>query len=273
MSRLPSAASPDARDARDWVTPEHLNVAPQLLGAPLARPRQRLLAISVDVLVVGLLSNLGNLWLLAGMALPVLMHLYRRDRRLGVRRRRIGWVLAAVLLAVGAQQAWVAFEERPQAARAQAALTSADNDAEDHAEAAPAGQAQPFDLKRQLSAWADEAGLGLGWAIAYFSLLPAWWNGQTLGKRLFGLRVVELTGKPLTVMIAFKRYGGYAAGVATGLFGFAQVFWDDNRQAIQDKTAHTVVIDLKRASRTGLDAAPDDRTLSPPHTIPIDQEP
>ena len=270
MSLLPSAASPDARN---WVTPEHLNVAPQLLGAPLARPWQRLLAISVDVLIVGLLSNLGNLWLLAGMTLPALMHLYRTDPRLGVRRRRIGWVLAAVLLAVGAQQAWVALEERPLAARGQAALAPAADDAEDHAEVTSARQAEPFDLKRQLSTWADDAGRGLGWAIAYFSLLPAWWKGQTLGKRLFGLRVVELTGKPLTVMIAFKRYGGYAAGVATGLFGFAQVFWDDNRQAIQDKTAHTVLIDLKRAPRAALDAPPDDRTLSRPHTFPIDQEP
>jgi hypothetical protein len=30
------------------------------------------------------------------------------------------------------------------------------------------------------------------------------------------------------------------------MFGFLQVFWDPNRQAIQDKTAHTVVIDLRR---------------------------
>lgn len=105
---------------------------------------------------------------------------------------------------------------------------------------------KPFNLGKRILSWADEVGLGLGWAIVYFAVLPVWWNGQTIGKRLLGLRVVELTGKPITAMRAFKRYGGYAAGMATGMFGFAQVLWDPNRQAIQDKTAHTVVIDLRR---------------------------
>ena len=65
-----------------------------------------------------------------------------------------------------------------------------------------------------------------------------------MGKRLFKLRVVELTGKPMSLMLAFKRYGGYAAGVSTGMVGFLQVPWDSNRQALHDKAAHTVVIDL-----------------------------
>jgi len=137
------------------------------------------------------------------------------------------------------------------------------------AQLALARQPKAFDLKEQLSLWVEDVGLGLGWTIAYFSLLPVWWNGQTLGKRLFGLRVVELTGKPLTPMLAFKRYGGYAAGMATGMFGFAQIFWDGNRQAIQDKTAHTVVVDLKRAPRGAADA----RTLSGPTPLSTDQEP
>ena len=89
------------------------------------------------------------------------------------------------------------------------------------------------------------AGRGFGWAIAYFTLLPFWWKGQTLGKRVFGLRVVELTGKPLGLMNCFGRYGGYAAATATGGAGFAQVLWDPNRQAMQDKLAHTVVVDLR----------------------------
>ena len=114
------------------------------------------------------------------------------------------------------------------------------------AQLAEARRPKSFNLRERILSWADEVGLGLGWAIVYFTLLPVWWNGQTVGKRLLGLRVVELTGKPITAMRAFKRYGGYAAGMATGMFGFAQVLWDPNRQAIQDKTAHTVVIDLRR---------------------------
>ncbi|MDE2371822.1 MAG: RDD family protein [Burkholderiales bacterium] len=104
---------------------------------------------------------------------------------------------------------------------------------------------KPPTLRRQLQRLADGLGAKFGWGIVYFSLLPAWWGGQTVGKKLFHLRVVDLTGKPMTVMRCLKRYGGYAAGMATGGLGFLQVFWDPNRQAIQDKTAHTVVIDLR----------------------------
>jgi uncharacterized RDD family membrane protein YckC len=93
-----------------------------------------------------------------------------------------------------------------------------------------------------LPAW---LGASFGWGIVYFSLLPAFWNGQTLGKRLLRLQVVELTGQPMTVMRCLRRYGGYAAGMATGGLGFAQALWDVNLQGIQDRTAHTVVIDLR----------------------------
>jgi hypothetical protein len=40
--------------------------------------------------------------------------------------------------------------------------------------------------------------------------------------------------------------------MATGMIGFVQVLWDDNRQAIQDKIAHTVVIDLRQPRRLDL---------------------
>jgi hypothetical protein len=51
------------------------------------------------------------------------------------------------------------------------------------------------------------------------------------------------------VLLALKRYGGYAAGMATGGLGFAQALWDANRQGLQDKAAHTVVIDLRTLPR------------------------
>ena len=48
---------------------------------------------------------------------------------------------------------------------------------------------------------------------------------------------------PINIGIGgFGRYGGYGAGFATGLLGFLQVYWDPNRQAIQDKISATVVI-------------------------------
>lgn len=85
-------------------------------------------------------------------------------------------------------------------------------------------------------------GLGFGWAIAYFSILTCWFNGQTIGKRLVRIRVVRLDGKALTMWGCFGRYGGYSAGLATGLLGFLQIYWDPNRQAIQDKISATAVV-------------------------------
>jgi uncharacterized RDD family membrane protein YckC len=89
----------------------------------------------------------------------------------------------------------------------------------------------------------DDLAPSFGWGIVYFSLLPAFWQGRTIGKRLFQLRIVELTGKPITPLRGLKRYGGYAAGMATGGLGFLQVLWEPNRQGLQDKAAHTVVLD------------------------------
>ena len=93
---------------------------------------------------------------------------------------------------------------------------------------------------------AEELGIGLGWAMFYFSIFTAWWKGQTPGKKLLGMKVIKLDNKPLNLWESFGRYGGYAAGLATGFTGFLQVFWDPNRQAIQDKISETLVIDLRK---------------------------
>jgi hypothetical protein len=92
----------------------------------------------------------------------------------------------------------------------------------------------------------EELGLGLGWAAFYFSVFTAWWKGQTPGKKLLGMQVIKLDNTALNLWESFGRYGGYAAGLATGLMGFLQVFWDPNRQAIHDKISETLVIDLRK---------------------------
>lgn len=88
----------------------------------------------------------------------------------------------------------------------------------------------------------DDLGLTFGWGGLYMTLFLAGWGGRTPGKRIAGIRVVQLDGAPLSWWMAFERAGGYAAGFATGLLGFAQVFWNPNRQAIHDRIAGTVVI-------------------------------
>jgi uncharacterized RDD family membrane protein YckC len=279
MPQTPSRLSPDT--TRQWVTPEDLNVQPALLGRALARPRRRLLAMAIDLVMLGVVTSLLNAWLLLAVALVLGESAWAQQQAPARRRRGLAWSVAALLLLVGLQApppwhdrpvrhaavhadvedvvaealeaAAAASAAGPPAVAAQAALAARVVQLEaELAQLRRAGPAVPATLwaqLRQWRGWLDDLGLGLGWAVAYFSLLPAWWQGQTLGKRLLGLRVVELTGKPMTAMLALRRYGGYAAALATGGVGLLQLLWDPNRQALQDKTAHTVVLDLRRPPR------------------------
>jgi RDD family len=292
LFRLP----PD--DPRHWVTPDDLNVHPSLLGLPLARPGRRLWAMGVDLAALALLTSVLNGWLLAAATLVLGEHAWAQHRPGRPRRRGLAWGLAALMVLVGLQadtpwearqdrddthasstadddtdaaDALAAAQRRAAAASATAAAASASTEAALaarvaalEAELAQARLPPPSTVRHWLGRvrqTLDDLGLGIGWALAYFTLLPAWWRGQTLGKRLFGLRVVELTGKPITAALGFKRYGGYAAAMATGGIGLLQLLWDPNRQAIQDKTAHTVVVDLRQPPRQALPAP--EATASP----------
>jgi uncharacterized RDD family membrane protein YckC len=101
----------------------------------------------------------------------------------------------------------------------------------------------------------NELGLGFGWTGLYFTAFLSLWRGQTPGKKLAGVRVVRLNGQPMTLWTSFERFGGYAAGLVTGLLGFAQVYWDRNRQMIHDKIVETVVVRERGAREVAAAAA------------------
>jgi len=92
----------------------------------------------------------------------------------------------------------------------------------------------------------EDLGLGFGWATFYFTAFISIGKGQTIGKKLLGIKVLQLDGTPLSLWDSFGRYGGYGAGLATGLLGFIQIYWDPNRQAIHDQISATVVIDVNK---------------------------
>ena len=89
---------------------------------------------------------------------------------------------------------------------------------------------------------ADELGLGFGWTALYFTAFLVLWRGQTPGKRLLHIRVLRLDGKPIGWWCSFERFGGYVAGVFTGLLDYFLLVRDRNRQALHDKIVDTVVI-------------------------------
>ena len=179
------------------LTPEHLNVAPDLVGAPLADPRRRAAAMAVDLVLVALLSGVSGFWLLGGLVLVVLQ---LRSQRGGTTRRRqiVGWLgagLIALLVLQEARTNWVTRDEpadedvvaaaTPAAAAAASAATARERIAQLETQLAEARK--PLTLRRQLDRLIDAAGASFGWGIVYFSLLPAWWGGQTVGKKIFGL--------------------------------------------------------------------------------------
>lgn len=272
-----------------YVVAEPLNLREALIGAPLATPTRRAMAAAIDWLLIALLTGVSSMWLIAGLAVLVAQLLSRRGGTPRGKGLIAGAVAGAVLLllAVNAMHAqWSERQARVQAFTEEAEEALAATPALPASAAALAAsapersasqriaalekklraleEAQPRSVRDLLMAQLDEVGVGFGWGLVYFSLLPAWWRGQTVGKRLLKLRVVELTGEPMTVLRGLRRYGGYAASMATGGIGFLQVLWDPNRQALQDRAAHTVVLD----ERPSTPAPPAPPSPSPPPSPP-----
>lgn len=271
--------------AQRRVAPQALNVAPELLGRPLATPTRRLAAMSIDLLLVAMISSAANAWFLAAGAFAAWGLIARRG---GTQRARPRWLAPVVtaLLLVGAVDAWRLRVAQPKhhepdaaevaliasrslatvASGLAAAASSAERDeavsqaASEAALEAMAARVKtletevkrlrgaPPDWRERAAEWLDELGLSYGGALLYFTLVPLWWPGQTAGKRLLGLRVVEITGAPMTAAVAFKRFGGYMAGLATGGVGLAQVTWDPNAQGLHDRAARTLVLDERAAA-------------------------
>ncbi|MDP1991745.1 MAG: RDD family protein [Syntrophales bacterium] len=69
--------------------------------------------------------------------------------------------------------------------------------------------------------------------------------GQTLGKRLLGLRVIRISGEKMTLGIAFLRWVG---SLVSGIFfflGFLWIAFDGRKQGWHDKIAATLVVRVR----------------------------
>ena len=264
-------------DPKSIVTPDAFSVTPELLGTPLATPHRRFAAMAVDLVLIAFLQLLG--WRVLGglVGLAFFRMATRRADGTPVTRARkagLGCAGAMVLMvAVGATfiPSLVRMAVAPEGDSPFRFQLGQDTTlfgvppvdpgavdlagVIDLAEALEEREERIRDLEEQLEdidsrstlfMWirdvADEAGLVFGWGTVYMTLFLALWGGRTPGKKLAGLRVVRLNGEPLGLLMSLERAGGYAAGFATGLLGFARVWWDPNRQGIHDKIAETVVI-------------------------------
>jgi uncharacterized RDD family membrane protein YckC len=80
--------------------------------------------------------------------------------------------------------------------------------------------------------------------MAYFALFESLWTGQTPGKRLVGLRVIDASGRPLTVFAAIIRNLIRIVDQVPGVYAVAilSVLITRHQQRLGDLAAGTVVV-------------------------------
>ncbi len=83
--------------------------------------------------------------------------------------------------------------------------------------------------------------LGLVLNLAYFTFFHGTW-GQTIGKMIFGLRVVRPDGQPLTYLRALIRVWGYFLSAIPFLLGFLWVGFTSSKRSWHDVLTDTMVI-------------------------------
>ena len=83
-------------------------------------------------------------------------------------------------------------------------------------------------------------------SAVYNVVLMKLFNGQTLGKMVFGMRVVKKNGRRISVLDALLRNVlGYMVSQIF-LLGYIWAFADAEKQAWHDKLAGTLVVEERR---------------------------
>jgi len=85
-------------------------------------------------------------------------------------------------------------------------------------------------------------GLGVV-SILYETILISQWNGQTIGKKVMGIRVVSASGGPVDLLHAFIRSLGKVLSWICLLLGYLWMLWDEKSQTWHDKLAETYVVE------------------------------
>jgi uncharacterized RDD family membrane protein YckC len=70
--------------------------------------------------------------------------------------------------------------------------------------------------------------------------------GQTPGKMLMRLHVVQATGEPMTFALAFLRWVGYLFSTIAAYLGFIWIAVNRRKQGWHDKIAGTLVVTVKK---------------------------
>jgi len=253
---------PTIRGRSTMVTDEPMQVAPELMGHPLASVRRRFAALALDSLVFGLFTFVFFVSI-------TLLSFHGEDPALlpdmkalssGNAPEELGGEVLGRFLAI-------AVKRQPDALMGEVKDQVLAGDykafAAEYADSNTVITYRPDGNTRIVATEnghrfevGNDVLLGrfdnvFSWGAFYVGWFTLWvWvgRGRTLGKRLFGLRIVRLDGKPLRLWDSFGRAGGYAASGATLMLGFLEAAWHPNRQAMHDKVSGTVVLRIRRGA-------------------------
>ena len=91
----------------------------------------------------------------------------------------------------------------------------------------------------------------------YFAVFEALWGGQTPGKRAVGLRVISVTGQPITAFDALLRNLLRIVDQMPGIYavGVLSIFFTARNQRLGDLVAGTVVVQEHGPPQTELQSA------------------
>jgi uncharacterized RDD family membrane protein YckC len=94
-------------------------------------------------------------------------------------------------------------------------------------------------IMSQGAAW----GLSILIDLAYFTYLEGSASGQTIGKKLLSIRVIDFnSGGSIGYPRAFGRYLGRFLSSAVLLLGYLWMLWDKEKQTWHDKLVSSVVV-------------------------------
>jgi uncharacterized RDD family membrane protein YckC len=89
-------------------------------------------------------------------------------------------------------------------------------------------------------------GLGLLVSVAYFTFFEGSASGQTVGKRIFDIRVIDYaSGGSIGYGRALLRQIGRILSGLACLLGYLWMLWDKEKQTWHDKIANTVVVPVE----------------------------
>lgn len=118
---------------------------------------------------------------------------------------------------------------------------------------------------------------------AYYMWTMSAWNGQTVGKRVTGIRVVKEDGQPITAGYAFTRQTlviGFLFGWVALILLYIPTFlnylwplWDDKHQALHDKIVKSRVVREQPSTDPGISQVVQQQQVQQPFPVGAPQPP